>query len=93
MRGGRVVTGHEDRDTSAVMITAPVVDELGSPPSHEDRAGRVHFVEQCSGRSGRPEELPVWSEGPLVQPVAIIATAVVVGVGDGAVERHRHVEH
>ena len=71
------------------MITAPVIDELGSPPSHEDRAGRVPFVYQLSGRSGRPEELPLRSDEPIVQPVAFVAEGVaefIVGTGDVPVE-------
>jgi hypothetical protein len=31
------------------MITAPVIDLLRGPPSHQHRAGRVHFVYQLSG--------------------------------------------
>src|SRR5215217_1861516 len=84
---GRAVTEHEDRNT--VMITAPVIDELGSPPSHEDRAGRVEVVYQLSGRPGRPEELPLRSDEPIVQPVAFVAEGVaefIVGTGDVSVE-------
>ena len=67
------------------MITAPVIHELGSPPTHEDSTGRVPFVEELSGRPGRPGELPARSE-PLVQPVAILAAEEIVGVGDVPVE-------
>lgn len=77
------MAGHEDRD--AVVITAPVIDELGGTPTHEDRAGRVVFVYQLSGRPGRPVGLPVRSE-PIVQPVAIVAAELIVGVGDVPVE-------
>jgi hypothetical protein len=61
------------------MVTAPVIDGLGGPPTHEDRAGREYFVYQFSGRPGRPEELPVRSDEPMVQPVAIVATELIVG--------------
>jgi hypothetical protein len=57
------------------MRAAPVIDELGSPPSHQDRAGRVHLVDQLSGRPGRPEELPVRSDAPVVQPFAAVSQA------------------
>ena len=68
------------------MITAPVIHELGSPPTHEDRAGRVQFVLELPGRPGRLDGLPV-RVGPLVQPVAIVAAEEIVGVGDVPVER------
>jgi hypothetical protein len=71
------------------MITAPMIDELGSPPSHENRAGRVHFVDQLSGRPGRPKELPVWSDASVVQPFAAVSKAAaefIVGAGDVPVE-------
>jgi hypothetical protein len=74
------------------MITAPVVHELGSPPSCDDRTARVHFVDQLSGRPEQLDELPTRSE-PIVQPVIIIAAEEIVGIGDMPVERHRHVEH
>ena len=73
------------RTISSSMITAPVIYELGCPPTHEDRAGRVVFVDQLSGRPGRPVGLPVLGE-PIVQPVAILAAEVIVGVGDVPVE-------
>jgi len=86
-RAGRPVRGHEDRDTSAVVLTAPVIDDLGGSPTHQHRAGRVHFVDQCSDRPLLPDELPVRSEyEPIVQPVAIVATELIVGVSDVPVE-------
>jgi len=54
------------------MRAAPVIDELGSPPSHQDRTGRVQLVDQLSGR---PEELPVRSDAPVVQPFAAVSQA------------------
>jgi hypothetical protein len=45
---GRPVTDHEDWET--VMVTAPVIHELGSPPSREDSTGRVPFIFKLSGR-------------------------------------------
>jgi hypothetical protein len=30
------------------MITAPVIDLLGGPPSYDDRAGRVPLIHQLS---------------------------------------------
>ena len=66
------------------MITAPVIHELGSPPSREDRPGRVQFVDQLFGRPGRLDPLPARSE-PIVQSVAIVAAEEIVGVGDVAV--------
>jgi hypothetical protein len=79
--------GHEDRDT--VMITAPVIDLLDGPPSHEDRSGRVPFVDQFSGRAGRPADLPLWSEEPIMQPVEAVAARVarfLVWTGDVPLE-------
>ena len=58
------------------MVTAPVIDVLRSPPTHQHRAGRVHLVQQLSGRPGRPAELPVRSDEPLVQPVEAVAAGV-----------------
>ena len=78
------------------MITAPVIDLLDGSPAHEHRAGRVHLVEQLPGRPGRPDELPVRGDEPLVQPVEVVAAGVVrpvVRTRDVPVERHRHVEH
>jgi hypothetical protein len=40
-----------------MMISAPVIDLLGGPPSDDDRAGRVQLV-QLSGRPGRPDPIP-----------------------------------
>ena len=77
------MAGHHDRD--AVVITAPMIDELGGPPSNEDRAGRVVLVDQLSGRPGRRVGLAVRAE-PFVQPVAIVAAEAIVGVGDEPVE-------
>jgi hypothetical protein len=74
------------------MITAPVIHELGSPPSCEYRTARVHFVDQLSGRPGQLDKLPARSE-PIVQPVIIVAPEEIVGIGDIPIERHRHVEH
>src|SRR5438876_910806 len=74
-RTRRPVTGHEDRDT--VMVAAPVIDLLHGPPTHQYRAGRVPFVPDLSRRPGRPEELPVRSDEPLVQS----GEAVAAGVG------------
>src|SRR5262249_48572782 len=91
---GWSVTDHEDRH--AVMVTTPVIDELGEPPTHQYRTGRVDLVYQLSGRPGRPEELPVRTDEPIVQPLAGVAEPVaelIVGAGDVPVERHRHVEH
>jgi hypothetical protein len=63
------------------MITAPVIHELGRPPPGEDRTGRVPFVLELPGRPGRLAGLPV-RVGPLVQPLAILATEEIVGVSD-----------
>jgi hypothetical protein len=46
------------------MVTAPVIHELGSPPSREDSTGRVPFIFKLSGRL---DGLPARSE-PIVQP-------------------------
>ncbi len=63
-----------------MMVTAPMIDDLGGPQTHQHRAGRVDFVYQCSGRPVRPE-IPVRSKHePVVQPVAIVATELIVGV-------------
>jgi hypothetical protein len=73
----------------SVMITAPVIGLLRGTPSHEDRPGRVHLVYQLPGRPGRPEELPVGSDEPTVQPVEAVAAGVarfVVRTGDVPVE-------
>ena len=60
-----------------MMITAPVIGLLRGTPTHEDRAGRVHdLVVQLPGRPGRPEELPVRSEEPLVEPGEAVAAGV-----------------
>ncbi len=67
-------TAEQHRDL--VVVTAPVVDDLGGPPSHEDRAGRVHLVDQPFGRPGRPEEVPFLSDAPVVQPFAAVSQAV-----------------
>ena len=56
------MTDHEDWET--VMVTAPVIHELGSPPSREDSTGRVPFIFKLSGRL---DGLPARSE-PIVQP-------------------------
>jgi hypothetical protein len=40
------------------MVTAPVIHELGSPPSREDNTGRVPFVFKDSGRPGQLAGLP-----------------------------------
>ena len=66
-------------------ITTPVIHELGSPPSYDDRTGRIHFVYQLSGGPGQLDEFPARSE-PIVQPVAIVAAEEIVGVGDVPVE-------
>ena len=70
------MAGHEDR--AAVMITAPVIDELGRPPSGEDRTSRVPLFLELPGRPGRLAGLPVCA-GPLVQPLAILATEESLG--------------
>jgi hypothetical protein len=67
------------------MVTAPVIHELGSPPSREDSTGRVPFVFKFSGRPGRLDGLPARSE-PMVQPLTILATEEIVGIGDVPVE-------
>jgi hypothetical protein len=67
------------------MITAPVIHELGSPPPRDDRTGRAPLVSELRGRPGQLAGLPV-RVGPLVQPLAIVATEEVVGVGDVPVE-------
>jgi hypothetical protein len=67
------------------MISAPVIDLLREPPTYEDRAGRVDFVYQLSVRPSRTEELPTWSDKPLVQPHEAVSAGVagfIVGAGD-----------
>ena len=59
-------------------------------------AGRVDLVDQLSVRPGRPEELPVRGDEPLVQPHEAVAAGVarfVMRTRDVPIERHRHVEH
>jgi hypothetical protein len=53
-----------------------VIDLLRGTPTHQHRAGRVHFVYQLSGRPGRPEELPVRGDEPFVQPVEAVAAGL-----------------
>ncbi len=60
------------------MITAPVIHELGSPPSREDRPAGVQFVDQLADRSGQLGVLPARSE-PIVQPVIIVAAEESLG--------------
>jgi hypothetical protein len=91
---GRPVTDYEDGD--AVVVSAPVIDLLRKPPTHEDCTGRIYFVYQLSVWAGWPEELPIWSDKPLVQPHEAASAGVarfVVGTSDVPVEGHRHVEH
>jgi hypothetical protein len=64
---------------------APVIHELSSPPSGEDRPARVHFVDQLAGWTRQLGELPAWSES-IVQPVIIVPAEEIVGIGDVAVE-------
>ena len=78
------------------MITASVMDELGSAWSYDNRARRLPFVNQLSGRPGRLEEFPVGCNEPIVQPLAIVAEGVIeviVRAGDAPVEGHRHLKH
>jgi hypothetical protein len=58
------------------MITAPVIDLLRGTQTRQHRTGRVHLVEQLPGRPGRPDDLPVRSGEPIVQPVEAVATGV-----------------
>jgi hypothetical protein len=59
-----------------VRITAPVIDLLHGSPTRQHRAGRMHFVPQFSARPGRPAELPVRRDEPIVQPVEAVAAGV-----------------
>src|SRR3954469_15848123 len=61
-RAGRPVTGYEDRGT--VVVTAPVIHELGGPPPCEDGTGGVPLGFELSGR-------PAGSE-PVVEQFAVI---------------------
>jgi hypothetical protein len=84
----------EDWDT-VMVVTAPVLGELGCPPAREDRACREHFIYQLSGWPRWPEELPFRCDSPVMQPFAAISKAVagfIVRTSDVAVERHRHIE-
>jgi hypothetical protein len=70
------------------MITTPVIHELSGPPSHDHSASRVPFVHQFPGWPGRPEELTVRSDEPIVQSLAIVTEGVVelvVGACDAPV--------
>jgi hypothetical protein len=58
------------------MITTPVINELGSPTSYDHYASGIPFVHQFSGRPGWPEELPVRSDEPIVQPLTSVAERV-----------------
>jgi hypothetical protein len=58
------------------MITAPMIDELGGTATHQDRTRRVPFIQQLAGRTGRPEELPVRIDEPLVQPITTVPKAL-----------------
>ena len=60
------MTGHEDRNTAPVVITTPVIDDLSGSPADQDRAGGGQLVDQLTDRSGRPDELPVRTEEPIV---------------------------
>jgi hypothetical protein len=71
------VTGHEDRDTATVVITAPVIGLLHGTPTREHRTGRVDFVHQVRGRSGRAAELSVRTDEPIVEPEEAVAAGVV----------------
>ena len=73
---GWPMAGYEDRDTATMMITAPVIDLLGGTPTDQHRTGRHCLVEQLPGRPGRPEELPVLRDEPLVQPAERVAAGV-----------------
>jgi hypothetical protein len=78
------------------MITVPVIDLLHGTPTRQHRTGRFNLVEQLPGRPGRPEELPVRLDEPLVQPGEAVAAGVarfIVRTRDVPVERHRHVKH
>src|SRR4051794_11719836 len=52
-RAGRAVTGYEDRD--AVVVTAPVIHELGRPPPCEDGTGGVPLGFELCGRPAGSE--------------------------------------
>jgi hypothetical protein len=69
------------------MVTAPVIHELGSPPSRDDSAARVPFVVELPDRLGRLAGLAD-RVGPLVQPLAVLATEEIVGIGDVSIEGH-----
>ena len=85
----RVVSSHGQ----TVVVTAPVIHELGGPPSRDDRPCRgPQLVHQLGHQPGLLDRLPGRSE-PVVQPVVILAAEVVVGIGDVPVERHRHEQH
>src|SRR3954451_21942828 len=63
-RAGRPVTGYEDR--GAVVVTAPVIHELGGPPPCEDGTGGVPLGFELSGRP--PAANQSWSSSPLSPP-------------------------
>ncbi|MCA2229742.1 hypothetical protein [Nonomuraea aurantiaca] len=69
------------------MIASPVIHEFGGPPPCEDRTGRLPFALELLDRPGRRTGLRA-RVSPLVQPLAIVATEIVVGIGDVPVERH-----
>jgi hypothetical protein len=53
-----------------------VINELGSLTAYDHHASRIPFVYQFSGRPGWPKELAVWSDEPIVQPLAGVAERV-----------------
>lgn len=81
------MAGNEDRGT--MMITAPMIDLLHGAPTRQHRTLPVHLVEQLPGWPGRPHDLPVRSDGPLVQAIEAVAAGIarfVVRTRDVAVE-------
>jgi hypothetical protein len=78
------------------MITAPVIGLLRGTPTGQHRAGRVDLVHHLSGLPGRPVELPLRSDEPVVQAQEAVTAGIarfVVRTRDVPVEGHRHVQH
>ena len=80
------------------MVAVPVAGDVERPAPDEHRARRHHLVEHHGARTVGPVGAGIDAVAvgePGVEPIAVDAESVVgsvVGAGDEAVERHRHVE-